>query len=102
MQRIINNKMSRYQLGHFKMLDKQTAKPREVKRDFGMNTIIIHKNKMAHECEGLMQMGYLYKWQPLRYCIRKIAHTTYTYGISKIDTLHLRNKRRKLRRAKTT
>jgi len=84
MARIHDKNKSSLLIGIEKVMDRQNSKNALHSIDIGMFTYITYKNKNAVDCSGLWASRYALQWQPLRYVIKKVAHTHYTYEISKL------------------
>lgn len=84
MARVYDKRKSKLLLGIEKVMDRQSAKDKKHSIDIGMNTVITYKNKSTVDCAGLWASRSALIWQPLRYVIKPIPHTYYTYGVSKL------------------
>jgi len=100
MKRIFDKRKSRLLNGIDKVMNRQNSKCRLHYIDIGMNTIVTYKNKFAVDCGGLWESRKALIWQPLRYVIKPVPHTTYTYTISTtpISQMAVRRLRRKKER----
>jgi len=67
-----------------KVIDRQGAKDRKRIVDIGMNTFVTYTNKHSVDCKGLWASREALIWQPLRYVIKPIPHTYYTYAVSSL------------------
>ena len=91
---------SRLLNGIEKVIDRQNAKPAFNEVDFGMNTIVRYKNIKHVDKGNLSDFYFPLTWQPLKYVIRKIPHTIYTYALSNNQIKE--GKVKKLSRLKTS
>ena len=80
--RVDNPKQSKLIRGLNKVIDRQNNKPAVVKIDIGMNTYKEYKNRSTYETSKLGDFYYPLLWHPLKYVIKRTAHTYYTYSVS--------------------
>jgi len=82
--RVYDKNKSRLINGIEKVIDRQNAKDNFNIVDFGMNTTITYTNNKI-KSETLSNIYFPLKWQPLKYCIKPIPRTYYTYCVSSLD-----------------
>src|SRR4051812_48562408 len=97
MARVHDKTTSRLIHGLHKVMDRQNAKPEVNIVDFGMQTYIHYKNKKVSS-DKRNDYYWPLRWQPLRYVIKPVAHTHYTYTLTNLPWKD--NYLRKLKRYK--
>lgn len=96
MSRIFNKNKSKLILGIEKVIDRQNAKQKFIEIRFNTYSKI-YKNKSHVDLGTLPNFYFPLTWHPLKYVIKKVAHTYYTYTISNtpISQQAVKNLRRK-------
>jgi hypothetical protein len=82
MARIHDKNTSKLIKGIEKVIDRQNSKPKKHTIDIGMYTYKIYTNKTHGDLGTLHKFYFPLKWQPLKYVIKRVAHTVYTYEVS--------------------
>lgn len=79
----ITGKKSRLIIGIERVIDRQNMKEPFIQVAVNEFQYTVYKNKKV-KAETLENFYFPLRWQPLKYVIKPVAHTTYTYEVSKL------------------